>query len=173
MKFARLIGCFVVTLFLLSASCHKSNDNPPTSTEKYCWQLYDFNGNTVDTVCGKTEDEMKAGFALYLYEHYDVEKFCWRIVGGNDIRNVSEMYATHFWGGNATKIDCNEVIDCSKWYSRQKNIFKPTTSITYSNIKANTLCDDTLTVLYDGREITLRETADSLIVQQFSNDGTF
>ncbi len=142
--------------------------------DRFCWQRIDNFGNNLDQVCDKTEAEMKA---LYPgdcgYYKTDGEKSCWLIhnaVFPNTTREGAELMARCFYGGNVTpqKVACDY---CRRWYHRQKRTYKPTGSFAYSPTTSEQFCGDTATKLFQGRQVVLRETADSLIIVQFSNDG--
>jgi hypothetical protein len=53
------------------------------------------------------------------------------------------------------------------------DIYKPSNTATYSKVKTERLCGDTLKTLYNGRKITLRETSDSLIMLEFGTTPYF
>ena len=99
---------------------------------------------------------------------------CWYIDNRIFIKNATDNEIQHylhcFHYSDAKKIDCGY---CQTWYSRQKNIYKPTNNFTYSPVKVKQYCGDTAYTLFQGREIIIRETADSLIIIQFSSTSVF
>jgi hypothetical protein len=167
-------------VFVLFSGCKKE------SNKRACWMIVDFSGTDVTTICNKTEAELLecanngtcgyGGTGITSCNYYKVEgeKYCWKI-GTNYINDITEnkakLLATCFFGGaTPIKIDCNQ--SCRLWYHREKKTYKPANTITYSQVRAETFCADTLSKLYQGRQIIKKETADSLIVIQFSNNGT-
>jgi hypothetical protein len=178
-----IFSIFAFSFLISISSCKKANEN----VEKYCWQLLDANGGEVGQVCDKTEAELRdcilsnkcgtfniSNDLSCNYYRADGEKFCWKI--GNVISATGKI---NEFGANLlakcygvtqppVKTTC---IDCARWYVREKKLFKPQNTITYSPLRVPLLCGDTLTKLFQGRQIIRKDDADSLIVIQFSNDG--
>lgn len=101
------------------------------------------------------------------------EKFCWT-VNGNFLKEVTQAEAEYYarcFGGNATpaKVDCNF---CGRWYHREKRTYKVTNTATYSPVRIETFCGDTAKTIFHGRQVIKKDSPDSLIVLQFSSDGT-
>lgn len=157
----------MVMLVIFAGACKKN--------KTYCWQLVDAFGNEMNTVCGKTEEEMQADYPSPCnYYKTGEPKFCWYTGNGGFIKDKPEDYIKKmqlcFNLPSPVKVACDY---CQTWYSRQKNIYKPANSVTYSTVTVQRLCGDTVHTLYKGKEIGVRETADSLITIQFSNTPDF
>ncbi len=157
----------LLALIFISTGCEKPED-------EFCWQVVDAFGNDVQQLCGKTERQMKEDFADPCSYYKVGENFCWYIEGTIFIKNKPEVYVHRFticFGyTNAVKVDCDY---CQKWYTREKHTYKPAGTFHFSQIKVQQYCGDTAQTLFQGREIILRETTDSLIIVQFSNNGIF
>ena len=160
---------FIVALLavFIGVSCKKD--------KAYCWQLVDAFGNEMNSVCGKTEKEMQTAYPKPC-NYYKIEgtKYCWYTSNRGFIKDKPEAYITKlkqcFNLSSPVKVACDY---CQTWYTRQKNTYKPTNTITYSTVHVQQYCGDTVHTLYKGREILVRETADSLITIQFSNTPVF
>ena len=167
MKIMTTFIILLVPIVIGISSCKKN--------KTYCWQLIDAFGNEMYSVCDKTEAEMKASYPnpcnYYKLESTD---YCWYVDGHIFIKNKPEDYINHmlqcFGFSSATKVACDY---CQTWYTRQKNIYKPNNTFSYSTVRSQQYCGDTVRTLFQGREVVLRETADSLIKMQFSNNGIF
>ena len=177
----RILKIAMLILFTNFIACNKK-----VAETKFCWQIIDFAGNNLNTVCDKTEAELiecsknatcgnyNGGSGLTSCNYYKIEgdKFCWLINNKyyvNLTENQAQLYAKCFFNGvNALKVDCGY---CKDWYNREKRIYKPTSLITYSSISTKNYCGDTLKTIFQGRQITRKNDADSLIIIQFSNDG--
>jgi hypothetical protein len=179
--FSILSVCFFVSI----VSCKKDKEVAP---EKYCWQIIDALGNNINQICDKTEEELRgciksnscgitssaSGFTLDCgYYRVDGEKFCWQI-GAYNLNDANEYQAKLFGrcflgGAIPVKTTC---IPCQRWYTRDKMTYKPNNTTTYTQIRVGNYCGDTLTKIYQGRQIIKKDDADSLIVLQFSNNGT-
>jgi hypothetical protein len=156
-------------------SCKKETNKIETNDDKYCWQLIDPLGNPLDSVCNKNETDMQALYPNVCSYYKIGDEYCWLIDSNIFVPNVPEDYITRFLHcyGNFTnyqKVPCDY---CQKWYSRQKNKYKPNDTFTFSPVHLQQYCGDTVHTLFQGREIILRETSDSLITLQFSNNGIF
>lgn len=161
-----------ISLLFIAFGCKKDGPAPEPT---FCWQVIDAFGNSMQELCNKTETEMSALYPNSCrYYKNDGEKSCW-LVDSTFLTSMTqegvELYKRCFRpnAGIPMKVDCNY---CGKWYHREKRTYKPANTITYSQVKAERFCGDTAAKLYQGRQIVLRETADSLIVLQFSNNGT-
>jgi hypothetical protein len=179
-----LITILSICFFISIVSCKKTKEESPA---KYCWQLIDPNGNNIGQVCDKTEEELRecirtsncgivnvTGASLDCgYYRADGEKFCWQI-GNYTVSDANEYQAKlfsrcYFGGVTPVKSTC---IPCQRWYTRDKMTYKPNNTITYTQTRVTNYCGDTLTKIYQGRQIIKKDDADSLIVLQFSNNGT-
>lgn len=158
-------------MVLILTSCRKEEN------KKYCWQVVDLLGNDVSRICDKSEREMQELYPNACSYYKADELFCWFVDGNMLIKDKSEDYINRYFkqctGYNFTsaiKVDCNY---CQKWYVRQKHTYKPTGYSTYTSVQYQLFCGDTLKKIYQGRQVILRETTDSLIIAQFSNNGFF
>ena len=160
---------FLLIMFLLAAFLGCKKESP-----KFCWQIVDNFGNKLETVCNRTEAEMQV---LYpnpcSYYKVGGEKFCWmrNNVFINDVTQEEADYINRCFGatGTATKVDCNY---CGRWFHREKRTYKPNNTFTFSQLKVETFCGDTAKTIFHGRQVIKKDTPDSLIVLQFSSDGT-
>lgn len=174
---------FIIGAIFLS-SCKKENGGG-----RHCWQLIDNAGNNLNIICDRTENELiacinngncgsfmgGATFTSCNYFNADGPKSCYLINGQASEQPLTEdqarVYASCFGSrqGSYVKADC---LDCAFWYHREKRTYKPTNAFVYSTITRQKFCGDTLATLYPGRQIIRKDDADSLIVIQFSNNGT-
>lgn len=108
------------------------------------------------------------------YYKIEGEEYCWFVDGSSFIKNATESSLKHhlqcYGGVQVIKVDCDY---CQNWYSREKNTYKPNSTFFYSPVHVQRYCGDTVHTFFQGREIIVRETADSLITLQFSNNGIF
>jgi hypothetical protein len=181
-----LITILSICFFVSIVSCKK--DKAEDSPAKHCWQLIDYNGNNLAEICDKTETELLAcvansscgsflgGNTLTACNYYqsDGEKFCYQIGTRTTPEPITESYANllskcYFGGATLVKTTC---IPCQRWYTRDKMTYKPNNTITYTQTRVTNYCGDTLTKIYQGRQIIKKDDADSLIVLQFSNNGS-
>lgn len=169
----------LVFLALFTYSCKKESE------KKYCWQIIDNVGNNMGVVCDKTEAELVscvnnrtcgvffAGtISSCFYYKAGGEEFCWLIDSSYMLR-ATENKLAHLkrcfnLSSKAEKIDCSY---CQFWYNRKKSIYKPDGRFAYSSVTHQQYCGDTARTLYQGREVVIKNDADSLIVIQFSSDG--
>ena len=158
-----------VTLLLIY-SCKKSDPS-------YCWQLIDASGNRLQQVCGKTEAQMQADYPnACRYYRTTGTTYCWLVNGSMYFEGLTEegiqKTVQCFVGGAATvqKVDCGY---CQLFYHRIKRKYKPTGVSTFSGIRGEVFCADTVRVLFNGRQQVLKDTPDSLVVRQYSSNGTF
>lgn len=165
MKIARYLIVLLLPLFI-GLSCKKEPE--------FCWQLTDTLGNPLNSICGKTEAEMQASYPnpCTYYKMGDV--YCWYIDSLSFIKDEPQDYIDRMRNcysfTSAVKVPCDY---CQKWYTRQKAVYKPDNTYTLSVTWVQQYCGDTVHTLFQGREIILRESSDSLITLQFSNNGTF
>jgi hypothetical protein len=159
----------IVTLLLIftNFACKKKSTD--------CWVIVDIYGNEYATDCGKTEDEMRSTYPNPCNYYKSGEPtYCWYTNDGRLLKDKPESYIAKVQNclrfSSVSKVPCDY---CQTWYSRQKYIYKPTSSVTYSYVSVQRLCGDTVRALYAGREIVLRETADSIIAIQFNNKAEF
>ncbi len=177
----------LLSILLLSCcgflfSCE--NDQDPA--DRHCWTIIDALGNTVGQVCNRTEAELllcasngscgfPSGTILTQCDYYqsDGAKFCYSFNGtyaGELTESQAAVYGRCFFGGaTPVKVNCQ---NCAFWYHREKRTYKPTGQFVFSSITRQNFCGDTLTTLYQGRQIIRKDDADSLVVIQFSNNGT-
>jgi hypothetical protein len=171
-KVKALCSIALTLLLLFFAGCKKG----PLSLvgSRHCWQVLDGMGNPLQEVCNKSESQMKAMYPNGCrYYKNDGEKFCW-LVGNVFLSNLTkeglEMYVRcyNISGGTPQKAPCNY---CQHWYHRLKRTYKPATSITYSPVYKEYFCGDTASKIFQGRQVVLKDTPDSLVVRQFSRDA--
>ena len=154
-------------LFTIVAGCTKGS-------KEFCWELVDQFGNLTGSVCNKTEAEMQRLYpSSCSYYKTNGEKFCW-LIGQTFLSNSTVEKANYYSrcfgsGATPTKVECNY---CGRWYHRIKRTYKPTNTFVIYEVKVEQFCGDTAKTLYQGRQIILKDTPDSLIVRQFSNNGT-
>lgn len=167
-------GLFVVLMVCFTGIGCKKNDTGVGMFSRGCWGLMDQSGNIMGTVCGLNEIEMQTKFVNPCSYFRWEEDACWLIDGRTYIENEPEDYVRRiikcFGHTSYTKVPCGY---CQRWYTRQKNTYKPANTVTYSPIRVQQLCGDTVHTLYQGRQIVLRETTDSLITLEFSNTGFY
>ena len=162
----RLIILSVIIFSIFS--CKKAFD------ERYCWQIIDGLGNPINSVCDKTESEMQSSNPSPCSYYKLGDEYCWFIDGNIFIKDKPEDFINRFLKchnyTSAVKVACDY---CQNWYTRQKNTYKPNNTFTFSPVHIDRYCGDTVHTLFQGREIIIRETTDSLITLQFSNNGVF
>ena len=174
---------FVCSLLFL-ISCKR--DAP--AAQKHCWQIIDNVGNAMANICDKTEAELLAcvnngscgsftgitPLTSCNYYQTDGPKDCY-LINGSVSEEITESqaktYANCFGNrsGVYTRATC---IPCAFWFHRKKSTYKPNNSFTYSTITRQRFCGDTLQTLFPGRQLIIKDDADSLIVIQFSDNGT-
>jgi hypothetical protein len=156
----------VVTGVILN-SCEKEED-------EFCWVLVDQLGNAYGQLCHRTEAEMSAAYPGNCNFYKMEQDFCWLLDGNQFVANRPEDFIVRFKQclgyTTAVKVACDY---CQQWYTREKHLYKPSGSFAYSQVRLQQFCGDTAQTLFQGREVILRETTDSLITVQFSNNGTF
>ena len=177
MRLANLLFC-VLVLFLFS-NCEKI-------LEKRCdWQIVDPSGNNQVVIRNKTEAELLAcracgisgsgqvgltlGQMITSCQYYSLcdPKFCWSI-GNGYLENTSEKFVNCFFP-SAVKVDCNS---CGNWFTRRKTTYIPSNSTFYSGVKSIFYCGDTASRFNSGAQFIIKQTTDSLILLQYSKDGT-
>jgi len=165
------IAVYLIVLVLpsfIGFSCKKE------SAKTYCWQLTDPIGNTLNSVCGKTEAQMQVSYSNPCTYYKLGDEYCWYIDNmifiTNKPQDFIDRYLHCFGHTSAIKVACDY---CQTWYTREKYTYKPNNTFTYSQVRVQQYCGDTVHTLYQGREIILRESNDSLITLQFSNNGIF
>jgi hypothetical protein len=171
------VSFLVISLaFCIGIGCVKDHDDEPAVEEpKYCWMLVDQAGFLMGRICDRTEKQMSDSVPSCNYYKLGGQEFCWLIDGTTYIENAPEEYVKLvircFGKKNVyKKVECGY---CQTWYTRQKNIYKPANTFTYSPVKVQRFCGDTVKTLYNRRSVTLRETTDSLIVVEFGNSPSF
>ncbi len=170
-----IIKTIIYGFAFLLAGCVKNGDIASLLEQKHCWQRIDSHGNPLEQVCNKTASEMKAVYTNdCMYYKNDGEKLCW-LANGNFLPNMpkegAELYIRCFnpSAGTPVVVNCNY---CQTFYHRRKMTYKPANTTTYSSVTRERFCGDTSATLYHGRQIVLKDTPDSLILLQFSNNGT-
>jgi hypothetical protein len=177
MRLANLLFC-VLVLFLFS-NCEKI-------LEKRCdWQIVDPSGNNQVVIRNKTEAELLAcracgisgsgqvgltlGQMITSCQYYSLcdPKFCWSI-GNGYLENTSEKFVNCFFP-SAVKVDCNS---CGNWFTRIKTTYIPSNSTNYSRVTSKFYCGDTALIFKSGAQFVIKQTTDSLILLQYSKDGT-
>jgi hypothetical protein len=175
-----------LSVLLLLLMCLFNYTCKKEAEKKYCWQIIDNVANDMGIVCDKTEAELLAcinnrtcgfytGWTLTpcFYYKAEGEEFCWLVNGSYMIKSTENKLALlrkcFSFNSTTVKVDCDY---CQFWYSRKKSTYKPDGRFAYSPITHREYCGDTTRTLYQGREIIVKNDADSLIVIQFSNDGT-
>jgi hypothetical protein len=78
MKAKSLLGVLAL-LILTMASCSKQEE------EKYCWQIIDSLGNSMNIVCDKTENEMRAAYPNRCSYYKLANESCWYVNNGTFI----------------------------------------------------------------------------------------
>jgi hypothetical protein len=165
MRFLFLLNILIVISFL---SCKKDSE------KKHCWAIVDNLGSQFSQICNKTEAQISLEYPNSC-SYYKVEEqtYCWTLPNGGFVKNASEsqmaFYTRCFGQAAATKVDCSF---CEKWFSREKRTYKPTSSTTYTVISFKNYCGSDLTSIPPNRQIIRKDDADSLIIVQFSSDGT-
>lgn len=152
-------------LFILFGSCAKE------SNRKYCWHLYDMLRNPLDDVCDKTKGDMESLYGNACYERVDEKVECWKVDGIDEILSHTESYINFFYVNKGLNAQKHECVPCEEWKIREKTVYKPDNTGTYSLITQKKLCGDTLKTLFQGRNIIIRESRDSITFIQFSKDG--
>jgi hypothetical protein len=179
-----LITILSICFFVSIVSCKK--DKAEDVPVKHCWQIVDYAANNLAEVCDKTEAELIAcvtnntcgsflgGNTINSCNYYqsDGEKFCYQI--GNITpdpmtESQAKLLARCFYSNAPlTKLDC---VACKFWYTREKQQKKPSGIIYYSAITKRNYCGDTLTKIFQGKQVIRKDDADSLVIIQFSNNG--
>ena len=155
--------CFVI----LICSCTKRNDDI-----KHCWKLYDYNADELGIICDVTETEVKNMPNVTFYHNRNEPRFCWLTgTAPNQVywEDAPESFIAWRTGNiSRVKVACGY---CARWFHRIKRSYKPTGNFAYSQVTVQRFCGDTISKLYTGRQDTLKNTLDSLVVRQFSSDG--
>lgn len=177
-----------ILTFLIATSCvflySCKDDQDPA--DRHCWMIIDAVGNDVGQICNKTEAELllcasdgtcgnfSAGTLLNQCQYYqsDGPKFCYTFNGrymGELTESQAALYSQCFHGGaTPVKITCGS---CAYWYHRIKRTGKATGQFNFSGVTREQFCGDTLTTIFQGRQVVLKDDADSLVVRQYSNNG--
>jgi hypothetical protein len=163
----------ILILFLsifLTSSCERTNPIDPETT-KYCWNITSPLLVVMGTVCDKTAAEMATAYPDGWYYKTDEVLKCYFELNSNVfLKNfppslLNKAYPNRTFG----EASCSY---CARWFYREKRKYLPNSSITYSDITVKQFCGDTLATLYRGREVPLRQSTDSIITLQFSDNGT-
>ena len=161
----------ILSLFtLINISCKKSSTPEPEIT-KFCWNITSPALVVMGTVCDKTAAEMATAYPDGWYFRSDEQLKCYFETSSNAfLKNFPpSLMSKAYPNRNFTAVSCSY---CARWYYREKKKYLPNNSITYSAITVKQFCGDTLATLYRSREIPLRQSTDSIITLQFSDNGT-
>jgi len=130
--------------------------------------------NPLNSVCDKTEAEMQASYPNPCTYYKIGDNYCWYIDNSIFIKDRPQDFIDHyqrcFGFTSAVNVACDY---CQTWYTREKYAYKPDNTFSFSQVRVQQYCGDTTHTLFQGREIILRESNDSLITVQFSNNGIF
>ena len=153
-SFLKRFFTFIGILILLS-NCSKDKTD--------CWDFYFVGNQTTGTVCGKTEEEMRAVYGN-LFDRTSAAKFCWKANYSSYfvyIEDVSEKIVALLYPDAITreKVPCGY---CQVWECFTKRYYKPTGSGQSIGGYLQYPCGDTCATLYPHREVFLYETADSI-----------
>ena len=155
-----------IIVFIFFAACTKE------SNKKYCWRLYDMSRNALDDeVCGKTRAQMEAIYGDACFEHADEKATCWKIERTDEVVSATEAFIDFFYVRRGLAVSKHECVPCENWKLREKIVYKPDSTFFFSEVTAKRFCGDTLNTLFQGRNIIIRESADSVVFLQFSKDG--
>jgi hypothetical protein len=159
---------FLLVIFAATFSC---TEKPVVEEQtKFCWNIVDYNFVFIKAICDKTAAEIAVDYPDGFYYRSDEPLKCWYEASSNSFaKNMPLSLLKKFSPTiNYVEANCNY---CAQWYYREKRKYLPNNSITYTNRIGKTLCGDTLTTLFRGREVFLRQSTDSFIVRQFSDNG--
>jgi len=170
---------FGVLILFLFSNCEKILE------ERCDWQIVDASGNIQGVFYNKTEAQFLActncgvssngqsgiplGQILKSCDYYSLcdPKYCWSI-GDRYLENTSEKFVNCFFP-TAVKVDCNS---CGNWFTRRKTTYIPSNSTNYSRVTSKFYCGDTALIFKSGAQFVIKQTTDSLILLQYSKDGT-
>jgi hypothetical protein len=162
----------LLLLFIVICISFSCKEKPKVEEQtKFCWTILDVNFNFLKTVCDKTASEIALEYDAIFYYRNDEPKKCWFDAATNTYAaDVPESWLKkRYPTGNFVVVVCGY---CAQWFYSEKRKYIPNNSITYSFISSRRLCGDTVTTLFRGREVFLRQSTDSLIVRQFSDNGS-
>lgn len=156
-------------LFVFSISCKKEID-PNDGHPRYCYVITNQNLDSLKTVCNKTQYDMYQEYPDLWFYRSDAEKRCWYNAGtGKFTKNCPiELVSRISPGGSNSSVSCDY---CANWYHRVKRKHIPTGGTLYDQPRTEQFCADSLRTLFRGREISLRQSTDSVITLQFSDNG--
>ena len=144
----------------------------PSLNEEFCWTLVDQYGSNIGQKCNKSEKQMKSDYPDPCSYYKLGKNGCWLTEQKTLYRNVPEGLIDYLVQckriTQPIKVNCE---DCQVWLTREKHLSKRDNAMFFRSIRDFGYCGDTLTKLYNGREIVLRETSDSLITLQFLNQA--
>lgn len=174
----------VIGACLLFASCKDEQD----PSNRHCWMIIDLNGNDLGQVCNRTEAELllcatngscgdfPPGTILSQCDYYQADgpRYCYMINGSyraDLTESQAALYTRCFGNGSATavRVECGT---CAHWYHRIKRTGKANGNSIYEGVRREQFCGDTAATIFQGRQVILKDDADSLVVRQFSNNGT-
>ena len=169
-----------ILLIIVSFSCNKNTDS------KACWYIVDYNGQLLESVCNKTEPEVRSYIKNLpgrqsipdsnldcLYYKVETDKYCWQINNKcykNFTTAQANLYAHCYFGVSATKVTCDSC--CTNWYNRymyRKNLGGV---INYSSVFSKRYCGIALDTIHQSKRDTILLNQDSLIVLQYSENGS-
>jgi hypothetical protein len=143
------------------------------SEKEYCWQGFDPNGYTVQglEVCGKTAAEVQAEYPQYWFYKADEPTYCWKVEvparGPSYMRRVPVSMMDKMMarlGYSYAKVSCTSF--CT-WQYLDRARSKSDGGYAPIRTSRETYAADSCSKLYQGRIITLRETADTLYTREF------
>src|SRR5687768_16213400 len=154
-SFLKRLFIFIGTIILLS-SCSKDKTD--------CWDFYFVGNQTTGTVCGKTEEEMRAVYGNY-FDRTSAAKFCWKANYSSYfvyIEDVSEKIVALLYPDalSREKVTCGY---CQVWECHNKKTYKPTGETFNSVPYIQYPCGDTCATLYPNRHIVIWETVDTIM----------
>lgn len=153
---------------LLNISCKKTADTPSANL-KTCWKITDAMFTDKSTECDKTAAEIAVLHPDGYYYRSDEPLLCWYDASTRNYSSgLPASLKSKFLNPAFVVVSCGY---CARWYHREKKKYIPTGGITYSPIRVEQFCGDTVRTLFRGREIPLRQSADSIITTQFSDNG--
>lgn len=157
-------------VFAFCSSCTKEKD-PNDSFPRYCYVITNPNLDSLKTVCNKTIHDMAREYPDGWYYKSDAELLCWYNASTRQFVKkcpINLALRVAPGGGSISSVSCDY---CASWFHRVKRKYVPTGGITYDLAIKEQFCADSLRTLFRGREIPVRQSADSVITLQFSDNG--
>lgn len=159
---------FSCLFFTMLFSCKKETET------RFCWQGFDRSGYAVNgmTQCDKTLEEMQAAYPGYWFYKVDEPTYCWRVQTAQNttfyMRNVPQSMADSLnWHRSYTytKVDCSSFC---RWRWIEKSRSKITNLYSPTRAGSEVYAADSCAKLYQGRQIVVRETSDSIYTREFT-----